>query len=789
MADPTIDFVPEGPLDGETYARRLGLWVRTYGSKELDNFVADVKTLAAAAENSSRSAAGFSNQASKDAALAISARDHAAAQVVKATEQVALAKTQADQATQQNTLAGQKATLATQEADRAKVEADRAKKTVDEFDPGIYRYGYTKQVPQLEQDTILVSAVEYGYTYHLRKRSLCVLPSVASDPVLRVGQLVHFQSTDWAGEGFFVGHAGVTVICGRDVQPILRPRGRVTATYVAVNTWSLEGDLEPIQGAFWVAQQGEAQYLPRVDVDITGYYRRAMRFENGYFWLSQLRWDADTPQQAVHVAARNPRFQSLPNGGVQLLYSANDQLTGDLCFGWPNVDQLSEFPYYWSQGGINGIVSPILIDGHLSVDWRIVSFDGDFTAPVKHALIRLYNRQNDTYKSLVCTSTQGLLWDPKPYKKLNDHIGIREAFAHFPAIPNRTGKLFLREGTQLRQIAYDLLNDTYPGTVIAEVVPKTLRFQRRIGDSFYCLAWGDEYETAVLAGDVAGSHTLVVVDTRDVCPPHGLAGIDKAANNDLQMQLAYVTRDGWLEFLRISTSNSVQYKLDLFAGQCTGVQYCTTTKRDSVVGFTYLTGGATDANTSERFALAHVTAGLLPGVKAVERARGGAVPATVLGLTRRPNPRENWRGNTKADPWLALETSVGVYYDYPKVVADTGGGGGRPSNVAVELTATGGTVTVEAAQADYVRVTLVEPQTTMTLTPPPAVAGSVTTCNLILRQSTGSNKVTWPSSVRWAYKQVPVLSFAPNEEDHVTLVNFGTDDYWYGFLTGGWFNG
>jgi len=156
---------------------------------------------------------------------------------------------------------------------------------------------------------------------------------------------------------------------------------------------------------------------------------------------------------------------------------------------------------------------------------------------------------------------------------------------------------------------------------------------------------------------------------------------------------------------------------------------------------------------------------------------------------RKPNQRENWRGDVSKDPWLAVETSVGRYYDYPLVTANAGGGGGRPSNVAVELTATGGTVTVEAAQADYVRVTLVEPQTTMTLTPPPAVAGSVTTCNLILRQSTGSNKVTWPSSVRWAYKQVPVLSFAPNEEDHVTLVNFGTDDYWYGFLTGGWFNG
>lgn len=788
MAEPTVDFTPEAPLDGETYARRLGLWVRTYGSKELDNFVADVKTLAAAADASARNAAGYSNQASKDAALAISARDQAAAQVVKATEQVALAKTQADQATQQNTLAGQKATLATQEADRAKVEADRAKKIVDEFDPGIYRYGFTQQVPQLEQDTILVSAVEYGYTYHLRKRSLCVLPSVASDPVLRVGQLVHFQSTDWAGEGFFVGHAGVTVLTPRGQDCVLIPRGRVTATYIGENTWSLTGDLAQPTSSLWVEQPGAQQYQPRIDPDVTGVWRRTMRHENGQFWLTQLRYRPEGPGQAVEVTANNPRFTGLPNGPVQFLHSTLENLTGELFFGWPGHDRTSEYPYYWVQNGINGIVSPIQIEGFLARDWRIVTVDVDCSKPVKLALFRLYNRLNDTYRSLVCTSTQGLLWDPVPYKKLNDHIGIREAFAHFPSVVNNKGKLFLREGTQLRLVTYDLLNEQYPSELITETAPKRLLWQRRHGDDFYALAWTDGWETSVCVGLTGGVHHVWTAEATHVEILHGAAPVLADLNNDAQCTCVWRNRQQEIRVTHVATTGDHSFTLpatELF----TDVFYATHTAQGGLLCASRLTGPATDSNTSERFSLVRVTDGFLPTSQVQVRAPGGAVPESVLGAVRKPNQRENWRGDVSKDPWLAVETSVGRYYDYPKVVADTGGGGGRPSNVAVELTATGGTVTVEAAQADYVRVTLVEPQTTMTLTPPPAVAGSVTTCNLILRQSTGSNKVTWPSSVRWAYKQVPVLSFAPNEEDHVTLVNFGTDDYWYGFLTGGWFNG
>lgn len=671
MADPTIDFVPEGPLDGEVYARRLGVWVRAYGSKELDNFVADVKTLAAAADASARNAAGFSNQASKDAALAISARDQAATQVVKATEQVALAKTQADQATQQNTLAGQKATLATQEADRAKVEADRAKKIVDEFDPGIYRYGFTQQVPQLEQDTILVQGVEFGYTYHVRKRSVCVLPSMFSDPTLKVGQLVHFQSRDWAGEAFFVGHAGVTVLAPRGQQCALIPMGRVTATYIGENTWSLSGDLCSPSSALWKEQPGAQQYLPRVDPDITGIWRRAMCHENGQFWLSQLRYVPEAPGQASQVSAANPRFQDLPNGPVQFLHSAMDNLTGELLFGWPNVDRTAEYPYYWVQGGINGIVTPIQIEGFLPLDWRIVSVDVDCSKPVKLALFRLYNRQNDTYRSLVCTSTQGLLWDPVPYRKLNDHIGVREAFAHFPSVVNNTGRLFLREGATLRLVSYDLLNDQFPSVVIAETNPKTLLWQRRHGDDFYALAWSDGWDTSVCVGLVNGVHHVWTADSSHVEILHGPAPAVPALNNDNQCTVVWTDAQFDIRVTHLAPTGDQSFSLPI-AGLFTDVHYATQTAGVGLICFSVLTGPATYAGTTERFAMALVTDGFLQTTQVTGRAVGELPPQSVLGAVRKPNIRENWRGDTAGDPWLAVETSVGCYYDYPLSTLDTG---------------------------------------------------------------------------------------------------------------------
>jgi hypothetical protein len=181
-----IKYVEEAPESQPSVREKLA-WVPGYPRDRLDEFLDNIALLVRQAREQASLAETRASQATLEAYNAAGSRRAAAASALEGLGyKQAADKSAADSATE--------ADRSSDEADRAKEEADRAKKTVDEFDPGIYRYGYTQQVPQLEQNTILVQGVEFGYTYHVRKRSVCVLPSMFSDPTLKVGQLVHFQS-------------------------------------------------------------------------------------------------------------------------------------------------------------------------------------------------------------------------------------------------------------------------------------------------------------------------------------------------------------------------------------------------------------------------------------------------------------------------------------------------------------------------------------------------------------------------------------------------------------------
>ena len=108
--------------------------------------------------------------------------------------------------------------------------------------------------------------------------------------------------------------------------------------------------------------------------------------------------------------------------------------------------------------------------------------------------------------------------------------------------------------------------------------------------------------------------------------------------------------------------------------------------------------------------------------------------------------------------------------------------------IAATVTPEGDTAILDLTTAAAFRVTLNAPTTHITFTNESGTAGSMRYITLVLRQGTGVNLVEWPSNVRWSYNQQPVLAYEKDYEDVVTLVNFGTDGYWYGFLTGGGFH-
>jgi hypothetical protein len=102
------------------------------------------------------------------------------------------------------------------------------------------------------------------------------------------------------------------------------------------------------------------------------------------------------------------------------------------------------------------------------------------------------------------------------------------------------------------------------------------------------------------------------------------------------------------------------------------------------------------------------------------------------------------------------------------------------------ITPAGDTAILDLAKATVFRVTLNTHITQIVFTNASGEEGSSRYATLILRQGTGVNLVEWPENVRWSYGHPPVLSYEKDVEDCITLVNFGTDAHWYGFLTGGW---
>jgi len=89
-----------------------------------------------------------------------------------------------------------------------------------------------------------------------------------------------------------------------------------------------------------------------------------------------------------------------------------------------------------------------------------------------------------------------------------------------------------------------------------------------------------------------------------------------------------------------------------------------------------------------------------------------------------------------------------------------------------------------------VDLTLTQPVCALSIPIPALDSGIATTLTLIIRQGTGSNTITWPSSIRWVGNREPVLTYEAGSFDTVNLVSqkVGTTTTWIGYYTGGWHN-
>lgn len=142
---------------------------------------------------------------------------------------------------------------------------------------------------------------------------------------------------------------------------------------------------------------------------------------------------------------------------------------------------------------------------------------------------------------------------------------------------------------------------------------------------------------------------------------------------------------------------------------------------------------------------------------------------------------------TSTDDEIAITAPDGTTHKlipWPRIMSAAN----KTGYVSESITPAGDTAILDLAKATVFRVTLNTHITQIVFTNASGEEGSSRYATLILRQGTGVNLVSWPENVRWSYGHPPVLSYEKDGEDCITLVNFGTDAHWYGFLAGGGFH-
>ena len=122
-----------------------------------------------------------------------------------------------------------------------------------------------------------------------------------------------------------------------------------------------------------------------------------------------------------------------------------------------------------------------------------------------------------------------------------------------------------------------------------------------------------------------------------------------------------------------------------------------------------------------------------------------------------------------------------------KMITDLTGGLLLPRKKTIQ--SAGAALALDVAYTNGVSffdVTLDKPQCLLTFLNTDIPAGYTWSFTVRLRQGTGANKVTFPSSVHWSSKRPPVLAYEAGASDVLTFMSDGNG--WLGFHDGSWFD-
>lgn len=447
-------YVEEAPETGDAFARQLSRWITGIPLDGMLLFVEEIRKNAAAATSANAQA----QQAAKATATDVSRTQQAVRDSRAAAEQAAghvvVAQTAVTQATQQATLANGAAGRSEASAVRSEDAAKRAQKIVDEFNPWINQYGYSKVV-ELEIDRYPITEQDLGKTLVFKRPTTVVLPAKARDAFPE--SFFFHVTTEKIEDSIWIDYdhaTGMTHI--RRHWPLVQGGYRGTVQLLKDGHWRLFDPLTPIQ-----KEVGELDTRKTTKGQCHGitYTREPLNGDSRWGLLKQYgklnAWSLDLLGGVLNnrSMAVPGNLEVLPDGQLEMAYSSRSDFSGKMLFGTYRGDDKpkDQLGFYWAENGFTGNVYALTIEGYRGADWYISSLIGQFAEGVKHALVKLTSRHlkepngDATVKYLVITSTDGFSWFENRFSVVNGKFGPRKVLAHFPFTIMETGEVFLQE--------------------------------------------------------------------------------------------------------------------------------------------------------------------------------------------------------------------------------------------------------------------------------------------------------------------------------------------------------
>lgn len=544
MADLDKEFVEEAPDTGDPYARESKAWVEGVAKKEMEEFAANVAANARAAEGSAakavQAAAATASDVARTTQLSKDAKQHAET----AAAQVPMAQSAAGQASSHALVAKGHADASKASAKLSKDEADRAKQIVDEFNPWINQYGYSKVV-MVSTSLYYVKAEDVGKTLVFDREATVVLPA-AGRAAFPESFFFHVTTLDPEHSLWIDYDLATTLTLPVDAYPLVKGGYRGTIQLLTPGHWRLFDVVPPQDYRGFVALTplsfpGQSRGMTRLRDYLDASKRHGLVKQYGklYAWGIDLLGGKSTNGNFDAT-----KVNDIPDGQLEFVYNSRSQFNGNVLFGVYGTPSLgvTNFGWYWGDAGFTGNVYPLTIDGHLPADWYITSLHGEFSTGSKHAWVELTSRTlteangKPTVKHLLLTSTDGFNWFENRFATLNTKIGKRKIIGNFPFTILDTGELYLTElNGEVKKVEYGITAVKWVETKVADSCDQVVQRKAWSSNGDYALALRSGGNLHMFVHSAALNKTVV---------NHALTGIEQTIgfSGDLVRGVSLLTR-------------------------------------------------------------------------------------------------------------------------------------------------------------------------------------------------------------------------------------------------------